>query len=134
MRENARRRMSRPQVSREGQQLEVHDGGRWGVERPLTLNPPPSPSANRDGRDRVARVAADRDDRDRDRNQDNLNMIANLMRQQLSTQNETNDTFRQEMFSLREDQQDQQRQINNVNNRVTVFESGQVEHRQMIDG
>jgi len=143
MRENARRRMSRPQVSREGQQLEVHDGGMWGVERPLTLNPPPSPSANRDGRDRVARVAADRDDRDRDRdrNQENLNMIANLMRQQLSTQNETNDkltqandTFRQEMFSLRGDQQDQQRQINDVNNRVTVCESGQVENRQMIDG
>mmetsp|Transcript_28535 Transcript_28535/g.42598 ORF Transcript_28535/g.42598 Transcript_28535/m.42598 type:complete len:677 (+) Transcript_28535:37-2067(+) len=135
MRENARRRMSRPQVSREGQQLEVHDGGRWGVERPLALNPPPSPSTNRDGRDRVARVAADRDDRDRDRdrNQDNLNMIANLIRQQLSTQNETNDTlrkaddtFRQEMVSFREDQQDQQRQINDVNNR-------QVEDRQMID-
>eukprot|EP00984_Skeletonema_dohrnii_P020318 scaffold9866_cov93-Skeletonema_dohrnii-CCMP3373.AAC.2 len=135
MRENARRRMSRPQVSREGQQLEVHDGGRWGVERPLALNPPPSPSTNRDGRDRVARVAADRDDRDRDRdrNQDNFNVVANLIRQQLSTQNETNDTlrkaddtFRQEMVSLRGDIQDQQRQINDVNNR-------QVEDRQMID-
>ena len=120
-----------------------HDQDNFVVERPL--DPPSSPIIDPVARDRVARLAADLDDRD-DRNQDNLNTLANLMRQQISAQQETNDvqnqtneTFRgqilfqnQEIASLREDQRAQQRQINDVDNRVNVVQRGQVEDREQI--
>ena len=96
---------------------------------------PDHDAADRDDRYRVGRVAADRDDR----YQDNLNTLVNLISQQVSAQDKANETFRdqmkfqnEEIASLREDQRAQQRQINDVDNRVNVVERGQVEDREQI--
>lgn len=106
------------------------------------MEPVDHDAADRDIHDRNGRVAADRDDR----GQGNINTLANLMSQQVNAQKETNETqketneiFRDQMrvhneklISLGEGQLAQQRQINDVCNRINVVESGQVEDREQI--